>query len=143
MRFLIAFVLGTLLMVSPAKALDFTNETGRDLERNKGKGVTVGASYRGFRAEAYAQTWNQDQGLLGWNLYAPVLHGDTISLRIMGGGYHYAEYDLRAHYKVGIEMEYMLKKDRSWIVKVSNKFDPWTGTFGTRPQFFTGARFYF
>ncbi len=138
-------ILSFVFLTTVSQAVDFANEKGRDYGgANKISGIVVGSSNkRGFRVEAVASTSGSSFGNFGVNLGLPLLSSTKYTI-VLTGGISSDPFILDStRYKVGVELEYKVDATKSFILQLTNKYDPFTQTFRSRPTITTGARFYF
>jgi hypothetical protein len=133
------------LVTTQAGAIDFSSSKGRDFsERKMTTSLNVGSTHdSGLRIEAFVKTTNSELGVVGLNLEAPIIKGDHLSIRMIGGVSTNAFNTEVATYRVGVEFEYRIMKNKSAFMMVTNKYDPVTNTLNARPSIMTGARFHF
>jgi hypothetical protein len=140
-------IMALMLVATQAGAIDFSSNTTRELGfKEKREGLTIGTNTRnGFRWEASAtkDTRSELGATLGIRGGVPLLTGDKLSVKLLGGvALDPLKLDA-AVYRVGLQFEYKAEDKKSFVVLVNNSFDPRTQTFGASPQLTFGARFYF
>lgn len=143
MKKLIAALL--VLLATAAGAADFADIKGRDFgEGEKSSGFVAGQTTKhGFRIEASVKTSTYDAGQLGLELEAPLLSGKRISVRVLGG-VSIDPFDYQSlRYKFGTETEYKVTARKSFILTITNRYDPFLKQFSIRPTIMAGGRFYF
>lgn len=127
------------------RRIDFANQSRKDEDGVKDNSLVLGIETRkGWRFEGSMGVRNTDlQARVSATIEAPILRADKFTIRVLGGiqGDPFAIENHR--YRLGAELEWYLKKDKSFIFQLSNTYDPRTQTLASKPTITTGARIYF
>lgn len=138
-----------LMLVSlQASAVDFSSRTNKDINNEiKTLSLVAGETFKtGFRAEIYMNSiWGVKNAAdtVGVNLAAPLLKYEKLSIKVKGGVNEKADGVFYLNAKLGVEIEYKLKANKTFVIEFSDKFDPYTFQRANNPTISTGARFYF
>jgi hypothetical protein len=135
--------LAIILFSANSQAIDFTSDKGREYKKlTKTSGLVVGKNTKdGFRVEAFVSTSGSNLGSVGLNLGVPLLRGKKYTIQLNGGAS--TNINPMDRYQIGFEIEYKIDDRKSFVISMSNKFNPWSRTLGTNPTIKTGLRFYF
>lgn len=138
-----------MLLAFNAFAVDFSNQKGRDFNGGGILGTSVetlsagATNKKGFRFETSVMTRGGDVGGIGINVEAPLFTGTKILVRALTGMTSDPFDASETRFHIGLEFEYELKTNKSFVLTVANRYDPFTKTFNERPTVMAGVRFYF
>lgn len=142
-------LIATLLMLTSmsASAMDFSKSSFK-ADGGKNQQFTVGHDIFFVRSEIYinqkASNLEAVQAM-GMNMSVNAITTKKMNVRLKGGlsDNDLMDLDAKLSGKLGVEVTYKMKANKSFIIEVSRKLNPWT--FELQPGFTmtTGVRYHF